>query len=67
MIRKAHPTDMSAMDPTPEQIRERSLEIRAKWTPRERQRRLGIKRASWMPPLVSELDLPGGFAEYDSN
>ena len=67
MIRKAHPTDMSAMDPTPEQIRERSLEIREKWSPRERARRLGVKRAAWMPPVVSELDFPGGSSEFDSN
>ena len=67
MIRKAHPTDMSAMDPTPDQIRERSLEIRNKWSPRERARRLGVKRASWMPPMISELELPGGVGEYDVN
>lgn len=67
MIRKAHPTDMSAMDPTPEQIRERSLEIRNRWSPRERARRLGVKRASWMPPTISELELPGGIGEYEVN
>ncbi len=67
MIRKAQSTDMSATDPTPEQIRERSLEIRNRWTPRERARRLGIKRASWMPPTISEMELPGGLAEFESN
>ena len=67
MIRKAHPTDMSAMDPTPEQIRERSLEIRNRWTPRERARRQGFKRANWMPPVISELEFPAGAGEFDSN
>ncbi len=68
MIRKAHPTDMSAMDPTPDQIRERTRAIRATWTPRERTRRLGIKRADWMPPMISEFDLPGGvLSDFDSN
>jgi hypothetical protein len=67
MIRKAQPTDMSATDPTPDQIRERSLEIRDRWSPRERARRLGVRRASWMPPVISELELPGGFSEFDGN
>ncbi len=67
MIRKAEVTDMSAMDPTPEQIRERTQAIRATWTPRERVRRSGIRRADWMPPTISEFDMPGGFADFDSN
>ncbi len=68
MIRKAHLTDMSAMDPTPEQIRERTKVIRATWTLRERARRLGIKRVDWMPPVISELELPGGvLGDFDSN
>jgi hypothetical protein len=67
MIRKAHPTDMSAMDPTPDQIRERSLEIRNQWTPREKARRLGFKQANWMPPTISELELPGGFSDFEGN
>jgi hypothetical protein len=67
MIRKANLTDMSAMDPTPEQIRERTKAIRAHWTPRERVRRSGIKRADWMPPVISEFDLPGVLGEYDAN
>ncbi len=67
MIRKAHP-NMSAADPTPEQIRERSAEIRRNWTPRERARRSGIKRIKWLPPVISELELPGYAAnEFDSN
>jgi hypothetical protein len=68
MIRKAHHMNMSAMDPTPEQIRERTAAIRRQWTPRERARRSGIKRIKWMPPMISELDLPGQSAnEFDSN
>jgi len=68
MIRKAHHTDMSAMDPTPEQIRERTEAIRRGWTPRERARRSGFKRVSWTPPVISELEVPGFVpAEFDSN
>lgn len=68
MIRKAYHTHMSATDPTPEQIRERTAEIRQRWTPRERARRSGIKRIKWMPPMISELELPGYSAsDFDSN
>jgi len=68
MIRKAHHTNMSVADPTPEQIRELSAAIRQKWTPRERARRLGVKHINWLPPVISELDLPGYSAnEFDSN
>jgi len=59
MIRKARTSDMSATDPTPEQIRQRSEVIRKGWSPRERARRSTIKRATWMPPLFSETELPG--------
>lgn len=67
MIRKARNTTMSATDPTPEQIRERSAAIRKNWTPRERARRLGIKHINWLPPVISELELPGSTSEFDSN
>ncbi|MEX0676417.1 MAG: hypothetical protein WD063_05045 [Pirellulales bacterium] len=68
MIRKAYHTNMSATDPTPEQIRELSAAIRKQWTPRERARRLGVKHIRWLPPVISELDLPGQLAgEFDSN
>lgn len=68
MIRKADRTNMSATDPTPDQIRERSETIRRQWTPRERARRLGIKRIKWMPPIIAEIELPGYLAgELDSN
>jgi hypothetical protein len=68
MIRRARHTNMSAADPTPEQIRERSAAIRQTWTPRERARRLGVKHIKWLPPMICELDLPGHLAsEFDSN
>jgi len=67
MIRKARNLDMSAMDPTPEEIRQRSEAIRKGWTPRERARRLIFKRAGWTPPVISEKELPGFLAgDFDS-
>ena len=59
MIRKAQRLDMTAMDPTPEEIRQRSEAIRKQWTPRKRARRTGFKRAAWMPPVFSEFELGG--------
>lgn len=68
MIRKARHTNMSAADPTPEQIRDRTAMIRQSWTPRERARRLGVRHIDWLPPVISELDLFGqSMSEFDSN
>ena len=67
MIRKARNSDMSAMDPTPDQIRQRSEAIRKAWSPRERIRRAAIKRVNWLPPVISETDLPGfSPSDFDS-
>lgn len=59
MIRRAHNSDMSATDPSPEEIRRRTEAIRKTWSPRERARRTGIKRISWIPPIFSESELAG--------
>lgn len=67
MIRRAQKLEMSAMDPTPEQIRERSEAIRNTWSPRERARRLRFKQVSWTPPIFAETDLPGLMSsDFDS-
>lgn len=69
MIRKARnqSLEMSASDPTPEEIRQRSESIRRQWTPRERVRRSGIRPAGWMPPVFSEGEFPGYTAnEFES-
>jgi hypothetical protein len=67
MIRKARNLDMSAMDPTPEQIRQRSKAIRKAWSPRERHRRANFKRISWLPPVIAETELPGlSPSDFDS-
>jgi len=68
MIRRAHDrhTEMSASDPTPEEIRQRSEQIRQAWNPRERARRSGMKNVGWSPPVLSELDFPGYANDFDS-
>ncbi len=68
MIRRAHHTNVSVADPTPEQIRECTAAIRRTWTPRERERRFGLKYIKWLPPVISELDLLGQWtSEFDSS
>ena len=59
MIRKARRNEMSATDPTPDEIRERTEAIRNAWSPRERVRRSGLKRPQWMPPVFSETEFGG--------
>jgi hypothetical protein len=59
MIRKAQRTEMSATDPTPDEIRERTEAIRQAWSPRERVRRSGFKRPHWTPPVFSEVEFGG--------
>jgi hypothetical protein len=59
MIRRARNSDMSATDPTPEEIRRRSEAIRQTWSPRERARRSGFKRPNWVPPVFAESELAG--------
>lgn len=67
MIRRATNLGPTAMDPTPDEIRRRSEAIRKAWSPRERARRLGSKRASWTPPMYAESDFSGfGGLESDS-
>ena len=60
MIRKARNLnlDMSATDPTPEEIRQRTEAIRKTWSPREKIRRTSIRRVGWTPPVFSEVELP---------
>ena len=62
MIRKAFNLEPTDTDPTPDEIREQTEAIRKTWTPRERARRSGFQRASWMPPVFSDLDLPSYLA-----
>ncbi len=42
------------IDPTPEEIRERCLEIQAEWTEDERRKRVvGSERPTWMVPRAA--------------
>jgi len=65
MIRRAEKLDPSAMDPTPDDIRQRTAAIRKNWTPRERARRSGFRRIGWLPPIFAEVDILGVGGDYE--
>ena len=44
-------------DPTPEQIRERSLKIQQSWSARTRQRRRVKQHPGWLVPLIRVADV----------
>jgi hypothetical protein len=45
------------IDPTPEQIRQRSEEIRSSWSERVAQRRLVSSGPRWRPPLILTIEV----------
>ncbi len=51
------PRERGPMDPTPEEIRERSAEIRKGWSKRVAERRHVWPEPSWRPPLVMTIEL----------
>jgi hypothetical protein len=50
-------TERAQCDPTPEQIRERALQVRRKWSDRTRHRRRDKSHATWLVPLVNVADI----------
>ena len=55
-------------DPTPEQIRERSAQIRKNWTPRVRQRRkVQNESKTWLPPFIQVADIAANAAQPKNN
>lgn len=59
--RPDHDEECLVSPPTPEEIRERCLEIQREWSPRERLKRAGYRHdpTQWRPPVVhvGESDL----------
>ena len=49
--------DREPSDPTPEQIEERSAEVRRGWSKRVAARRLAQVTSSWAPPLIYATEL----------
>ena len=45
--------------PSPEEIRQRCLEIQNEWSPGERAKRAGIfgRQATWTPPIVTVCEM----------
>ena len=57
MPRRTKLHDREPCDPTPEQIRERSAEVRRGWSKRVAARRLAQAIAPWAPPVIFASDL----------
>lgn len=51
------PNDREPSDPTPEQIQERSAEVRRGWSKRVAARRIVQVLTPWAPPLVYTTEL----------
>lgn len=51
------PHDREPSDPTPEQIEERSAEVRRGWSKRVAARRVAQAPATWTPPLIYITEL----------
>jgi hypothetical protein len=51
------PHDREPSDPTPQQIQERSAEVRRRWSKRVAARRVVQTLSPWLPPLVYTTEL----------
>ena len=51
------PSKLDWIDPTPEEIEERSAEIRRGWSARVREKRKVHNAGSWRPPFVMTIEL----------
>jgi hypothetical protein len=55
----------SPPDPTPDEIRTRSADIRQRWSDREHYKRADLMPEPWMPPLFAVTDLAHNSGEFD--
>ena len=57
MLRQPSPEGSQPIDPTPEQIRQRSEEIRNRWSDRVAERRRIGSGPHWRPPLILTIEV----------
>ena len=57
MARKSKPFERESSDPTPDEIRVRSAEVRKGWSKRVAARRQAWMEPTWTPPLVMTVEL----------
>ncbi|TWU00959.1 hypothetical protein [Stieleria varia] len=50
-------TEPTICDPTPEQIRKRSQEVRSRWSKRVRASRRCLPAPVWMPPTIAVTEV----------
>ncbi|MDE0862204.1 MAG: hypothetical protein OSA98_00350 [Rubripirellula sp.] len=57
MSNKSKPFERETFDPTPDEIRKRSAEVRRGWSKRVAARRQAWAEPTWTPPLVMTVEL----------
>jgi|TARA_B110000495_G_scaffold200585_1_gene216125 hypothetical protein len=57
MSNKSKPFERETSDPTPDEIRKRSAEVRRGWSKRVAARRQAWAEPTWTPPLVMTVEL----------
>ena len=57
MYQPTKPHDREPADPTPEQIQQRSAEVRRGWSKRVAARRIAQVISPWAPPLIFTTDV----------
>jgi len=57
MSNKSKPIERETSDPTPDEIRKRSAEVRRGWSKRVAARRQAWAEPTWTPPLVMTVEL----------
>ncbi len=64
MVDHSRTDERTPVDPSPEQIRERSAAIRNRWSKRVAERRRTGARTTWLPPMIATWDVIGVLNEH---
>jgi len=67
MIRNARRSRLLDNEPSPEEIRQLTEDIRRGWSPRELDRRASYRPVAWLPPVFAATQLPQGALDADVN
>lgn len=67
MVRNSRRARLLNNDPSPDEIRQRTEDIRRNWTPHELDRRCNYKPIAWHPPVFSAAEVPQAAFDVDVN
>ena len=67
MVRKSRRARLLDNDPSPDEIRRKTEDIRSHWTPNELDRRCHYKPVAWHPPIFSAAEVPQSVFDNDAN